>query len=71
MGFQFIEAVVEFLHGIHFHEPAIIAGTTVGWSGDEVFIWSFFLQAVEHAALGDDDDILHGGVFAECHHFFG
>ena len=65
------KAIMEFFHGIHFHEPALGAGTIVGWTGNEVFSGGFFLEAVQHAGLGDDDDVFGFRIAAEVDHFLG
>ncbi len=70
LGLQALKAVVELLHGVHFHVVAVIAGAAVCGAGDEVFFRDFFLQAVEHAAFCDDDDVFCRGVFAVADHFF-
>ncbi len=69
-GAEGVEAVAEFLKGVHFHVAAIGAGAAVGGARDEVFVRAFLTEAVEHAALGDDDDVFDGCVLAVGNHFF-
>ena len=70
-GARLSQAVAEFLQGVHLHVAAVRAGAAVGGAGDEVLVRAFLAQAVEHAALGDDDDVLDRCVLAVGDHFLG
>ena len=67
-GLEGLQAVAEFLQRVHLHIAAVRAGAAVGGAGDEIFVRALLAQAVEHAALGDDDDVLHRGVLAVGNH---
>ena len=71
LGFEVFEAGVQLFHGVHLHVAAVGAGAVVGGAGDEVLVGALFLQAMEHAGFGDDDDVLAGCVLAEADHLFG
>jgi ACR3 family arsenite transporter len=64
------EAVAELLEGVELHVTAVRTGAAVGGAGDEVFVGALLAQAVQHAAFGDDDDVLDRGGFAVADHFF-
>lgn len=66
-----VEAIAEFLERVHFHIPAVGTSASVGGSGDEVFIRTFFAEPVEHAALGHDDDVFDRGILAVGNHLLG
>ena len=66
-----VQAVAEFLEGVHFHVAAVRTGAAVGGAGDEVLVRALLAQAVQHAALGDDDDVFNRGVLAVGDHLLG
>lgn len=71
LGVEVVETGVQLFEGVHLHVAAIGAGAVVGWASDEVLVGAFLLEAVEHAGLGDDDDVFAGGVLAEADHLLG
>ena len=70
-GLERVQAVAEFLQGVHLHVAAVRAGAAVGGAGDEVLVRAFLAQAVQHAALGDDDDVFDRRVLAVGDHLLG
>ena len=63
------QAIPELLHGVHFHVAAVGAGAAIRGTRNEILVRAFPFQPMEHAALGDDDDVLHWCVLAEMNHF--
>ena len=49
----------------------LVAGTTLRRGRDEMLVGALLLQAVQHACLGGDDDVLGRGLPAPGDHLFG
>ena len=66
-----MKAVEKLGQSVHFHEPAIIAGTMPGGACHERLIREFTGEAVHHASLGQNDKGIGWIVLAEGDHFLG
>ena len=62
------KAIMQLRHGIHLHVATVGATALVRRTCDEVLVRSFFAQAVQHAGLCHDDDVLGRAVLAEIDH---